>query len=200
MLLSSQMQRPLIHPPSRPRPRVVACELPEPAHQALAGADGVLPQPTGGLLRPPAPQHRLEHRVLRPQLHHARDQLKVRRARQITPSHPALQPQHQRPFEGGILHTTGSLCKRCRSDSIIAQPDEPIPEALSAGDLQVLARLMQFPRVGVDGRAQLAAVSQHLSDLGQRRPGPKQPGRQGVPQPMRAKPRQTEVPPLSRRP
>jgi len=81
MLLGSQMQRPLIHPPSRPRPRVVAGELPEPAQQPTAGADGVLPQPTGGLLRPPAPQHRLDHRILGAQLHHARDKLKARGAR-----------------------------------------------------------------------------------------------------------------------
>ncbi|MGW3473144.1 hypothetical protein ACWDKQ_32850 [Saccharopolyspora sp. NPDC000995] len=33
---------------------------------------------------PPAPQHRLDHGVLGPQLHHPSDELQVRRTRQIS--------------------------------------------------------------------------------------------------------------------
>ena len=49
----------------------------EPAHQPLPRLDRVLAQPARALLRPPAPQHRLHHRVLRPQLHHPVDQLEL---------------------------------------------------------------------------------------------------------------------------
>jgi len=41
---------------------------------------------TGRLLRPPTPHHRLDHRVLGPQLPHTINQFCTRRARQTNPS------------------------------------------------------------------------------------------------------------------
>ena len=92
VLLCSQRQRPLVHVPRRPRPRVLVRELQEPPHQPFPGSHRVLPQPARHLLRTPAPQHRLDHRVLRAQLRHPGHQLQVRRTRQIRPPHPT--PEH----------------------------------------------------------------------------------------------------------
>ena len=92
VLLRRQAQRPLVHVPRRPGPRVLPGERHEPADQPLPLASRLLPQPAGGLLRLPAPQHRLEHRVLRMQLRHALDQLKSRSPRKIPTSHRPLQP------------------------------------------------------------------------------------------------------------
>ncbi len=70
VLLGRQLQRPLIHVPRRPRPRVLVGERQEPADQPLPRADRVVVlQPPRRLLRAPAPQHRLHHRILRAQLH-----------------------------------------------------------------------------------------------------------------------------------
>ena len=77
VLLGGQVQRPLVHVARRPLPRVLPGELAEPAHQPLPRRDRVLPQPPRRLLGVPAPQHRLEHRVLRVQLRHAGDQLQT---------------------------------------------------------------------------------------------------------------------------
>jgi len=57
------------------------------------------------MLRPPAMQHRIDHRVLRPQLTHAVDKLSTRRARQTNA--PQKQPPHS--DDGQIMHQTGSL-------------------------------------------------------------------------------------------
>ena len=107
-LLRHQRLRPLIHVRRTPAPRVLVGELQEPADQPLPRRYRVLPQPARRLLSPPAAQHRLEHRVLRPQLHHPGHQLQMRRTSQITSPQPALQPQKQQPFEGRIMHQTGS--------------------------------------------------------------------------------------------
>ena len=88
VLLGRQVQRPLVHVPRRPRPRVLAGELAEPPYQPLPVRDRVLPQPPRRLLGTPPRQHRLEHRVLRAQLHHPGHQLQARRTRQVRPSHP----------------------------------------------------------------------------------------------------------------
>ena len=69
-------------------PRVLVRELQETAHQPFPRCDRVLPQPPRGLLSLPAPQHRLEHDVLRPELEHTGHQLQVRSTRKISPSHP----------------------------------------------------------------------------------------------------------------
>ena len=55
VLLGRQVQRPLVHVPRRPRPRVLASELAEPPHQPLPVRDRVLPQPPRRLLGTPAP-------------------------------------------------------------------------------------------------------------------------------------------------
>ena len=92
-LLRHQRLRPLLHVRRNPAPRVLVGELQEPADQPLPRRYRVLPQPARRLLSPPAAQHRLEHRVLRPQLHHPGHQLQMRRTSQITSPQPALQPQ-----------------------------------------------------------------------------------------------------------
>jgi hypothetical protein len=48
-----------------------------------------------------------------------------------------------------IASTAGSLRKSCRSQTTSDRTPNPIEVGRSAGDLQFLARLMQFPRVGV---------------------------------------------------
>ena len=92
-LLRHQRLRPLIHVRRNPAPRVLVGELQEPADQPLPRRYRVLPQPARRLLSPPAAQHPLEHRVLRPQLHHPGHQLQMRRTSQVTSPQPALQPQ-----------------------------------------------------------------------------------------------------------
>jgi hypothetical protein len=72
-----------------PVPRVLVGELAEPTHQPLTRPDRILPQTAGRLLRTPALQHRLEHRVLRAQRDHTVDELEMRRTRQINPPQPA---------------------------------------------------------------------------------------------------------------
>jgi hypothetical protein len=47
------------------------------------------------------------------------------------------------------MHLTGSLGNRCRSRGVSQPLNTGIAAPLSAGDLQILARLMQFPRVDV---------------------------------------------------
>jgi hypothetical protein len=91
MPLSGQRQRPLIHMRRRPPPRVLVGELHELAHQPLPLGGRLLPQAPRSLLRPPTPQHRLAHRVLRAQPDHARHQLQVCRTRQVDPPQPILQ-------------------------------------------------------------------------------------------------------------
>src|SRR5258707_6214134 len=59
MLLGHQVQRPLVHVPRRPSPRILTGEIAEPAHEPHPRRDRVLPQPAGGLLRTRARQHRL---------------------------------------------------------------------------------------------------------------------------------------------
>jgi hypothetical protein len=129
VLLSRQRQRPLIHMARAPLPRVLAARgrSAAPANRAASprtsrppGATAPRRRPTRGAPRPP------DHPV--------------------PPSPPT---QQQRPFEGGILHLAGSSCKRCSSSGMDDPIAGPIPETLSAGDLQVLARLLQLLRVRV---------------------------------------------------
>src|ERR1035441_3995260 len=59
VLLGCQLQRPLIHVPRRPRPRVLVGERQEPADQPLPRADRVIVlEPAGRLLRTPPPPPR----------------------------------------------------------------------------------------------------------------------------------------------
>ena len=62
---------PLLDLRRRPLPRPRPGELGEPAHQPDPPVDQRAGQPPGGLLPPPALQHRLEQRRLRPQRHRA---------------------------------------------------------------------------------------------------------------------------------
>lgn len=48
------------------------------------------------------------------------------------------------------MHLMGSLGNRCRSRGVSQPLNTGIAAPLSTGDRQILARLMQFPRVGVD--------------------------------------------------
>jgi hypothetical protein len=94
VLLGRQVQRPLVHVPRRPRPRVLVGERQEPADQPLPRTDRVIVfQSACRLLCTPTSQHRLDHRILRPQLHHTRDKLHRSRSREL---HPALL-RHSRP-------------------------------------------------------------------------------------------------------
>ena len=105
--LARQRLRPLIDVRRPPAPRVLVRELQETAHQPLSRRDRVLPQPPGDLLSLPAPQHRLEHRVLRTQLHYPGNQLQMRSARQISPSHPTPETPKRQPPDGWIMHPAG---------------------------------------------------------------------------------------------
>ena len=60
-----------------------------------------LPQPSRGLLSPPAAQHRLDHDVLRVQMNHPGHQLQMSRSRQIDLPHPHL-PRIRRVGESCI--------------------------------------------------------------------------------------------------
>lgn len=112
MPLARQIRRPLIHVTSRPAPRILIGEIAEPADQPLTVNDRLIPHPPRLLLRPPAPQHRLEHRILGPQLSHPGHQLQARRASQVVSPQPALQPLKPLPFEGRIMHQTESSRNR----------------------------------------------------------------------------------------
>ena len=107
-LLAGQRLGPLINVRRPPLPRVLAGERQEPAHQPLPRHDRALPQAAGHVLGPPAAEHRLHHDVLRVELNHAGDQLKVRRARQVNPAHPALPARKPRPSDRKIMRLTGS--------------------------------------------------------------------------------------------
>jgi hypothetical protein len=58
------------------------------------------------------------------------------------------------------MHLTGSLGNRCRSRGVSQPLNTGIAAPLSAGDLQILARLMQFPRVDVAGGGVDVGVAQ----------------------------------------
>jgi hypothetical protein len=47
------------------------------------------------------------------------------------------------------MHLTGSIGNRCRSRGVSRPLSTGIAAPLPAGDLQIIARLMQFPRVVV---------------------------------------------------
>ena len=105
MPLRGQRQRPLIHMRRPPLPRELVGEGLEAAHEPLPVTSRIRPQATRGLLRPPAPQHRLHHRVLRTQLQDAVQELSACRTRQAN----RLQPGLPSSIDGRIMHHTGSL-------------------------------------------------------------------------------------------
>ena len=136
--LAGQRQRPVLDVPRSPVPRVLVREGDERTDQPLPRRDRGVPQPAGLLLRPPPVQHRLDHRVLRTQLHHAGDQFQVRRPGQLAPSQPGLQRQKPQPSEGRIMHPAGSACNSCRSAapaaSLLRLLRDPAYQATSAND------------------------------------------------------------------
>jgi hypothetical protein len=81
-----------VHMRRSPPPRILVGELQESAHQPLPRRDRVLLQPARGLLSTPALQHRFDHGVPGTQLHHAADELEMRRTRQITPPIQSSKP------------------------------------------------------------------------------------------------------------
>ncbi len=72
--LRAQLCPELLHIGRRPRPRIVVGERGEPAHRLHLRRDRVLRQQASQLLAGPPGQHRLEHRLLRIQMPHPRDQ------------------------------------------------------------------------------------------------------------------------------
>jgi hypothetical protein len=92
LLLAGQLGHPLVDVGGLPVPRVVVGERREPADHLRTAVDRLGPQPPRGLLRPPAAQHRLQHRVLGVQQRHALDQLQARPALQIALLRHPLSP------------------------------------------------------------------------------------------------------------
>ena len=107
MLLTGERQCPLLHVSRQPAPRELVGDREEAAHQPLTGFDRLDPQAAGDLLGSPTPQHRLDDGVFGAQMCHARHEFEMCGTCQIDPSHPAS----RLPFEDGILHLTGSVCK-----------------------------------------------------------------------------------------
>ena len=62
------------------------------------------------------------------------------------------------------MHLTGSMCNSCRSGSAVTQRRSVIADPRSSDDLRFLARLMQFPRVGVALRGRHAGMAKSLLD------------------------------------
>jgi hypothetical protein len=79
--LAHQRGDPLLHMGGLPGPRVLVGERGEPADHQLPVGDGLGAQHPGLLLRPPPPQHRLEHRLLGVQRAHTPGKLEVSHAR-----------------------------------------------------------------------------------------------------------------------
>ena len=164
-MLAGQRERPLLHVPRPPPPRVIAGEAQEPPDQPLPRLHRVRLQPPRGLLGPPAPQHRRQHRVLRSQLRHAGHQLEMRGTRQIPPPQQALQPRKPQPSDARIIHLTGAsrnspgqpgkrpaVRRHCRA-ALTSRPAGSRP-------------LMQFLRFQVDlGGAEASVPESLLDDL-----------------------------------
>ena len=123
VLLGGQRQRPLVHMRWFPVPRVLIGELAEPTHQPLTCPDRILPQTAGRLLRTPALQHRLEHRVLRAQRHHTVDELRCAAPARSTRRNPPPTPSNG----GRIMQQTGPLDQIGRSDAPGRAPRTPLP-------------------------------------------------------------------------
>ena len=168
-----------------PLPRVVVGELEEPAHQLLPAADRVLAQPTGRLLGPPATQHRLDHRVLRAQLHHSRHQLEMRRTCQLHRFQATLRHLDTLPVTGRIMQQTGAVGVDPWSGPMTSRPRPPTPRVDSAGDLGVFPRLTRFPRVQVDLGGLDAFVAEPERDDGDVDADGEQAHRAGVTQDVR---------------
>jgi len=85
--LANQRGDPLLEVGRLPVPRVVVGERGEPPDHLRTVGDGLLAQHPGLLLRPPAPQHRLERRLLGVQVAHTPGKLEVGHTRQIDTPH-----------------------------------------------------------------------------------------------------------------
>ena len=170
VLLGAQRQRPLVHMRRCPVPRVLVGELAEPTHQPLPRPDRILPQTARRLLRSPALQHRLDiassGRSATTPSTSSRCAAPARSTRRNPPPTPS------RRVSGGSCSRRDRLIKSAGQTHARRARGTPLPSHADQATCEVLTRLMQFPRVGVDRGGRRAGVPQHLPDLGQPFPGP----------------------------
>jgi hypothetical protein len=69
------------------------------------------------------------------------------------------------------MHLTGSIGNRCRSRGVSRPLSTGIAAPLPAGELQIIARLMQFPRVVVAAGDLEGAVIEELGEHVEGDPG-----------------------------
>jgi len=184
VVLGGQGQRPLVHVRRTPLPREVVGERQEAARQPLAVTDRVRTQAAGRLLRPPAAQHRLDHRVLRPQLPYAVNELSACRARQTNLSQ---RDPHRRMMGVSCIRRDPSInSTRLKPDLIgylVRSSGRQLPESRIR-----LARLMQFPRVHIPAGGLRVGVAHQVTEDEYVDAGGGELGAESVPEPVRTDP------------